>query len=345
MNILTVRLFFCFLSMIVGHYVGLLLNGFDPTAGVWGAVIGLASSLFLIIFESQMRKYSMRNLSASVFGLIFGFFMAWVVSLIATLIPMDENLYVSLRIVFVLVFCYLGMAITLRGKDDFNIVVPYVRFVRQDVKEEVILLDTSAIIDGRIVDIAQTNFLEGKMYVPSFVLHELHQIADSADALKRQRGRRGLDILNKMQKMKDLDVKIYKEDYPEIPEVDNKLLKLSKVLSAKLFTTDFNLSKIAELEKVKTLNINDLSNALKVVYLPGEEMTVRIMKQGSEKAQGIAYLEDGTMIVVENAKFLIGQTINVTVTSVLQTSAGKMIFAENNDKSQQSKRPNTKRQD
>jgi len=220
------------------------------------------------------------------------------------------------------------MAIAISGKDDFNIVVPYIRFVRQDQREDVIILDTSTIIDGRIADIAKTNFIDAKLCIPVFVLKELHKVADSEDSLKRQRGRRGLDILNKIQKEKDLDVKVYKADYDDIKETDAKLIRLAKVLSAKIFTNDYNLSKVAELEHIRVLNINDLSNALKTVYLPGEQINVRIIKEGSEKKQGLAYLEDGTMIVVENAKNLIGRNLKVIVTSILQTSAGRMIFAE-----------------
>ena len=328
MNMLTIRLFFVFLAIVAGNYIEILVSNYNPQVGFMGAGIALIFSVFIILVENQMRKYSMRNLSAAVFGLVFGFFMAWIVSLIVKLIPMEATAYASFQIVFVILFCYLGMAIAVRGKDDFNIVVPYIRFVRQDQREDIIVLDTSTIIDGRIADIAKTNFIDAKLYVPVFVLKELHKIADSEDSLKRQRGRRGLDILNKIQKEKDLDVKIYKEDYEDIKETDSKLIRLSKVLSAKLFTNDYNLSKVAELENVKVLNINDLSNALKTVFLPGEQIDVRIIKEGSEKQQGLAYLEDGTMIVVENARNLIGKNLKVKVTSILQTSAGRMIFAE-----------------
>jgi uncharacterized protein YacL len=215
----------------------------------------------------------------------------------------------------------------MRGKDEFNLIIPYIKFQRQDQKEELIILDTSVIIDGRIADLSETSFLEGRLIVPRFVLRELQQIADSGDSLKRNRGRRGLDILNKIQKSKKLDVRIHEEDFPDIKEVDAKLIKLAQLLSAKVFTNDFNLNKIAELQGIKVLNINDLANALKPVVLPGELLNVKITKEGKEYSQGVAYLDDGTMIVVDNAKYLIGKTINVTVSSILQTSAGRMIFA------------------
>jgi uncharacterized protein YacL len=193
------------------------------------------------------------------------------------------------------------------------------------------LLDTSVIIDGRIADIIQTRFIEGRLVIPRFVLRELQQIADSQDALKRNRGRRGLDILNKIQKTSSLDVRIHEDDFPEVKDVDAKLVKLAKLMGAKVFTNDFNLNKIAELEGVTVLNINELAGALRPVVLPGEAMDIRITKEGKEHSQGVAYLDDGTMIVVDSAKHLIGQVVTVVVTSVLQTSAGRMIFARLED--------------
>jgi len=221
----------------------------------------------------------------------------------------------------------------MRGKDEFNLIIPYVKFVRQDKHDEIVILDTSVIIDGRIADIFQTHFIEGRIVIPRFVLKELQQIADSQDALKRNRGRRGLDVLNKIQKNTALDVKIQEEDFPEVKEVDAKLVKLAKLLGAKIFTNDFNLNKVAEFQGVSVLNINELANSLRPVVLPGETMEVRITKEGKEYNQGVAYLDDGTMVVVDNSKHIIGQVTKVVVTSVLQTSAGRMIFAKLEDQS------------
>jgi uncharacterized protein YacL len=327
MTVISIRLFFVFLSSIVGYYIGSLVGGFSHKAALIGASTGFFMSLFVIFIELRLRKLSVRNLSAAVFGLIFGFFMSWILTLVVRLIPMDEKIYSSLNIIFILVFCYLGMVIAMRGKDEFNLIIPYVRFTRQEQKDDLIVLDTSVIIDGRIVDITQTRFVEGKFLVPRFVLRELQQIADSQDSLKRNRGRRGLDVLNRLQKNPNIAVRIHEEDFPEVKDVDAKIIKLAKVLNAKVFTNDFNLNKIAELQGVSVLNINDLSNALKPVVLPGEEMTVRIARAGKEYNQGVAYLDDGTMVVVDNTRQLVGQTIDVVVTSVLQTSAGRMIFA------------------
>lgn len=331
MTVLSLRLFFTFLSTVVGYYVGSLLGGFSPKAAYIGAMIAFFGALGIILLEIGMKRFSMRNLSAAVFGLIFGFFMAWIITSVIRLIPMSLDLFASLQIILILIFCYLGMIIAMRGKDEFNLIIPYVKFVRQDKKEDVILLDTSVIIDGRVADILQTRFIEGRLVIPRFVLKELQQIADSQDALKRNRGRRGLDILNKIQKTASFDVRIQEEDFPDVKEVDAKLVKMAKLLSAKIFTNDFNLNKVAELQGITVLNINELANALRPIVLPGEMMEVRVSKEGKEYNQGIAYLDDGTMVVIDNSRNLIGQTVKVVVTSVLQTSAGRMIFARLED--------------
>ena len=333
MTVLSLRLFFILLSTIVGYYVGSLLGGFNPANAYIGAILAFIGSLVIILIEIGMRRFSIRNLSAAVFGLVFGFFMAWIVTSVLRLIPMTMALFASLQIILILVFCYLGMIIAMRGKDEFNLIIPYVKFVRQDKKEDIILLDTSVIIDGRVADILQTRFIEGRLVIPRFVLKELQQIADSQDALKRNRGRRGLDILNKLQKTPAFDVRIQEEDFPDIKEVDAKLVKLAKLLGAKIFTNDFNLNKVAELQGITVLNINELANALRPIVLPGEMMEVRISKEGKEHNQGVAYLDDGTMVVIDNSKQLIGQVVKVAVTSVLQTSAGRMIFAKLEDQS------------
>jgi len=331
MTIVFLRFFFVVLSCVAGYYVGSLLGAFNMTWALAGAFIGFLMSMLIVILEIAMRRFSIRNLSAAVFGLVFGFFMAWLLTSVIKLIPMSIELFSAIQIILILVFCYLGMIIAMRGKDEFNLIIPYVKFVRQDKKDDIVILDTSVIIDGRIADIFQTHFVEGRIVIPRFVLKELQQVADSQDALKRNRGRRGLDILNKIQKNTALDVRIQEEDFPEVKEVDAKLVKLAKLLGAKIFTNDFNLNKVAELQGVSVLNINELANSLRPVVLPGETMEIRVSKEGKEYNQGIAYLDDGTMVVVDNSKHLIGQTIKVVVTSVLQTSAGRMIFAKLED--------------
>ena len=329
MTLLFIRIFFIVLSAVVGFFTA--SSFISQKSAAWsalGALIGFFASGVLITFESWMRKVSVRNLSASVFGLIFGLFMSWVLTSTIKLIPMDAEVFSTIQITLTLIFCYLGMVIAIRGKDEFNLVIPYVKFTRQDQRDEIILLDTSVIIDGRIADICATKFIDGRIVIPRFVLKELQQIADSSDALKRNRGRRGLDILNKIQKNTNIDVRIEEADFADIQDVDAKLVKLAKVLSAKVLTNDYNLNKIAQLQDVAVLNINELANALKPVVLPGEILEVRIIKEGKEFNQGVAYLEDGTMVVVDGTRHLIGQTVRSIVTSVLQTSAGRMVFAK-----------------
>ncbi|MCX5687226.1 MAG: hypothetical protein NTV71_01035, partial [Candidatus Omnitrophica bacterium] len=308
----------------VGSFVHPGVDNFS----ILGALAGFLMSVLIIILEFTMRKVSVRGLSSAVFGLLFGLIMAKLVSDTLSLISLDKNLVYSLRVVLTLVFCYLGMIMAMRGKDEFNIVVPYVKFSRQDQNDEMILLDTSVIIDGRIADICKTGFLDGKFIVPRFVLNELQQIADSSDSLRRERGRRGLDILGKLQKSANIDIKIHNDDFEDMKEVDLKLVKLAKVLGAKIFTNDYNLNKVSEIQGIRVLNVNELANALRPVVLPGEIMEVRLIKEGKEYNQGVGYLEDGTMIVVDNGRRLIGQNVHVVVGSVLQTAAGRMIFGK-----------------
>ena len=331
MTIMFLRLFFIFLASVVGYYIGMLLGDFNGVWGIGGVVAGFLGSAVIILVEMGMRRFSIRNLSAAVFGLLFGFFMAWVLTGVIKLVPMSIQMFSSIQIILILIFCYLGMIIAMRGKDEFNLIIPYVKFVRQDRNDDIILVDTSVIIDGRIADIFKTHFVEGRIVIPRFVLKELQQIADSQDALRRNRGRRGLDVLNNIQKNTSLDVKIQEDDFPEIKEVDAKLVKLAILLGAKILTNDFNLNKVAEIQKITVLNINELANSLRPVVLPGEPMDVRVSKEGKEYSQGVAYLDDGTMVVIDNSKHLIGQAVKVIVTSVLQTSAGRMIFAKLED--------------
>lgn len=335
MNLLWIRIFFIVVSGLVGNQLGGVYSVVvDKQLGLLGLAVGVVGALVIIVLEVLMRRVSVAGLSAAVFGLVFGLIMAVLLSFGLNMVPMEEGLRSSLRVILMLVFCYLGMVIAMRGKDEFNLVIPYVRLARQDVSAQLIVLDTSVIIDGRIADMSQTKFVEGRFIIPRFVLKELQQIADSKDSLKRNRGRRGLEILSKIQKNPQLDVRIHEEDFPELPDVDSKLIKLGKVLDAKIFTNDFNLGKVAELQGVKVLNMNELANALKPIVLPGEVLEIKLVKEGKEHNQGIGYLDDGTMIVVENGKQFLGRTIMAAVTSVLQTTAGRMIFAkpENNRK-------------
>ncbi|MCU9615255.1 PIN/TRAM domain-containing protein [Caldibacillus lycopersici] len=285
-------------------------------------------------FEETMVKAPILDLLFGTIGLIVGLIVAFLIGFALNAIQFPVLNEIA-PIVLTLLFGYLGFQVGFKKRDELiNL------FTNRSGKKKVIeedankkigylkILDTSVIIDGRIADICQTGFLEGTIVIPQFVLEELQHIADSSDVLKRNRGRRGLDILNRIQKELSIKVEIYEGDFEDIQEVDSKLVKLAKLTNGTVVTNDFNLNKVCELQKVQVLNINDLANAVKPVVLPGEEMVVQVIKDGKEQNQGIAYLDDGTMIVVEEGRNYIGKTINVLVTSVLQTSAGRMIFAK-----------------
>lgn len=324
-----IRALFVLISAIVGFQLGSALQGVGSTSALVGMAIGVGVSLFIILVETGLGKLSLRGLSAAVFGLILALIVSRFLTGAIDLIPdLDPVFSSSLKLVLVLVLSYFGMIFSMRGRDEFNLIIPYIKFDRQDQKDTVLILDTSVIIDGRIMDICQTKFLEGRLVIPGFVLKELQQVADSSDPLRRNRGRRGLDILNKLKKLPHVGVRIHEEDFPEITMVDEKLIKLAKILSARVLTNDFNLNKVAELQNVTILNINELAQALRPILLPGETIEVRLMKEGKEHNQAIGYLDDGTMVVVDNARRLIGQTAQVVVTSVLQTAAGRMVFAK-----------------
>ena len=323
MTLLFIRIFFLILSSIVGYYIGIIIE--HP---LFGLEVGMLFGLMLIFLEQRMHRISVRGLSAMVFGLLLGVFMAKLISDILALIPLGTFFHSVSRVVLTIIFSYLGAVIALRGKDEFNIVIPYVRFNRQDASSSSVLLDTSAVIDGRIIDIYKSNFISGRLVVPRCVLTELQKLADSADDLKRQRGRRGLELLRIMQNDPHVEVLIHEDEMNEESNVDAKLMKLAKMLDARICTTDFNLGRIAALQKIGVLNIHELVNAVRSVVFTGESLNVRLVKEGKEPDQALAYMEDGTMIVVSGARQLIGQKVTVNVTSVLQTQAGKMVFAK-----------------
>jgi uncharacterized protein YacL len=290
---------------------------------------GILVATLIVLFEMFSHRISLRGLSAGVFGMLLGILFAKLIMGIINLFPgyFPQSPFYQLIIIFI--FVYLGLVIALKGKDEFNIVIPYVRFARQTEVEIPLILDTSVIIDGRIKDILDTGFLEGKIIVPRFILNELQALADSADSQKRMRGHRGLEILEKLKTTSN-KVIVTEQDFLDVKEVDNKLIKLAQLISGRIVTNDYNLNRIAEFQDVTILNINELANAVKPSFLPGDMLRIKIVKEGKEQKQGIGYLNDGTMIVVENAIHLIGKTVDVTVTSSLQTSAGKMIFARLN---------------
>jgi len=336
MTIFFLRILFLIAGGLVGYQSFFVL--WSPEKGFLGLIVGTIGAFLIILSERISKNISLRGLSSAVFGLVLGLIIAWLIRSLLDLIPsLDQNVKYISGLVITVILSYLGVVLSMRGRDEFNIIIPYVRFSRKDEKDEFFILDTSVIIDGRIADIAQTKFLAGSFIIPHFILRELQHIADSHDSLKRVRGRRGLDILNKLKKISNVQIKIHQQDFPDISEVDHKLVKLAKVLEAKVLTNDYNLNKVAVIQGVTVLNINELANALKPVVLPGEEMDIKIVKEGTEHHQGVGYLDDGTMIVVENSRHLLGRNVKATVTSVLQTTAGKMIFARMENQGQNGK--------
>ncbi|MGF7186338.1 uncharacterized protein YacL [Desulfitispora alkaliphila] len=288
--------------------------------------------------EAKLQKTPTQDIVGGAIGLILGLIIAVLLSPSFSRIPLIGD---YLPIISSLILGYLGLSLGVNKKEEiisFFTLLPKLasreKASRGTKKDNYKVLDTSVIIDGRIADICKTGFLEGVMIIPGFVLEELRHIADSSDLLKRNRGRRGLDILNVMRKDPDIIVQIYEKDYDDIQEVDSKLVRLAQDMEGQVITNDYNLNKVAELQGVQVLNINELANAVKPVVLPGEQMVVQVIKDGKEQGQGVGYLDDGTMIVVDGGRKHIGQTIEVLVTSVLQTAAGRMIFAKpkNGDK-------------
>ncbi len=298
----------------------------------WGvpvnAALGVVVAVAIIFLESRIRNNPAREWVGGFLGAVGGVMLAFMVGIPLAKIPMDADAQAFWQALVLVFFIYVGLMLGWKKGEWFDPLAIIAYFRGTTTQRQFKILDTSVIIDGRIADICETGFLDGTMVIPQFVLKELQQVADSADSLKRNRGRRGLDILQKIRKMSGLDVNISEIDFPDVREVDLKIIELAKNMSAKIVTNDFNLNKVAQLRGVQVLNINELANALKPVVLPGEFMRVFILKEGKEYSQGVAYLDDGTMVVVDNARKLIGKNVDITVTSVLQTTAGKMIFGK-----------------
>ena len=306
-----------------------------PEYITWYIILPVVFAFLLVLLDMLWKRKRLQALSGLFFGLLGGLAIAYVLTLV---VDLGVSVYPQLakNPAVPLVKGLLGVAavftcvtIVLQTKDDFRFVIPYVEFARQSKGARSILLDTSAIIDGRIADVVETRVLESDLVVPQFILAELQAIADSEDKLKRNRGRRGLDILNRLRASDKIDVRILDVSVPSVQEnedADAKLVALATHLDARILTNDYNLNKIAQLRGVVVININDLANALKPVVLPGESLAVKIIKPGEEPGQGVGYLEDGTMVVAEQGRDHIGGEITITVTSVLQTSAGRMIF-------------------
>ena len=298
-------------------------------SGIGPAILGLALGLAFIFFEMQLEKASLKRLIGAAIGSILGILGALMISHLLNVTAIDKTALSFLQVTLLLLMAYVGLVLGANKGDLLNLSALGGLFsAERQPKKNYKIVDTSVIIDGRIADVCETGFIDGSLVLPQFVLRELQLVADSSDPLKRNRGRRGLDILQRMQKMATIQVQIVEEDFPHLRDVDVKLIELAKQYEGKIVTNDFNLNKVAQLQGLPVLNINELANALKPVVLPGETMRVFILKEGKEYNQGVAYLDDGTMVVVDNAKKMVSKTIDISVTSVLQTTAGKMIFGK-----------------
>ena len=324
MDLILIRLIFVIFVAITCY----LIHPFGANQALNSAIGALLGSA-IVIFEWRLLRVSLKRLIGAVIGSILGIFGAYLFALVIRNSLFDSPLRSFLQIMVMLLMAYVGLIVGANKGDLLNLAALGGIFGgEKQSKRSYKILDTSVIIDGRIADIAETGFLDGIVVTPQFVLRELQLVADSADSLKRNRGRRGLDILQRLQKVPTLQVQIVEDDFPSVREVDLKLIELAKLYEGKIITNDFNLNKVAQLQGVQVLNINELANALKPIVLPGEVMRVFILKEGKEYNQGVAYLDDGTMVVVDNARKMIGKTIDISVTSVLQTTAGKMIFGK-----------------
>jgi uncharacterized protein YacL len=323
MDLILIRIAFILLLSVVCYFFRPF--GLSPLIS---AAAGAGAAVLVLAFELRVRALSLKRLLGAVAGSILGIFGAFLFSLVLRNSLPSGKTQSLLEIFVLLLMSYVGLVVGANKGDllNLNALGNLFNQERTGVRQEGKILDTSSIIDGRIADMAETGFLEGPLLIPEFVLRELQMVADSQDGSKRQRGRRGLDVLQRMQGNIQLDIEIVTTDYPRIREVDLKLIELAKELGGKILTTDFNLNKVAHLHAVEVLNINDLANSLKPVVLPGEKMNIAILKEGKEYNQGVGYLDDGTMVVVDHARRMIGRSVEISVTSVLQTASGKMIF-------------------
>jgi uncharacterized protein YacL len=326
-----IRILFLSLCAMGGFAISQVRPDFvaQSHGGLVGVLIGFGFGGLLIAVDEMLKGFSLRAFSATTFGLLLGAVVATLIDRSGLFDGVDAATRQLVRVGLFLGFSYIGMVLAMRSnKEDFSLIIPYVRFAASNKPDNLLLLDTSAIIDGRIADLLEGNFVEGVIVVPRFVLKELQQVADSHDPIKRARGRRGLEMLSRVQQNQRNEVKIHDGDFPEETEVDAKLVRLARNLGAKLYTNDHNLGKIAALQNVRYVNLHELAQALKPVLLPGEQLELKIVRDGKDKGQGIAYLPDGTMVVVNNGQSQMGQTVQVQVQSLLQTGAGVIVFAD-----------------
>ena len=335
LDVLIIRIAFIGLLAVVGFLLNPLAHTYklgamdEMSRRFVSGILGMLVAGLMIAFEMRVRRASLKTLIGAAIGSILGIVGAFLIGVLISIqkeaaVSAEVQTFMTLTLAFFM--GYVGLMVGAAKGDYLDLSALGGIFHDKNTKRDLKVLDTSVIIDGRIADIAETGFLSGSLIIPNFILNELQQVADSADSSKRQRGRRGLDMLQRLRNNSKLDIQIVETDYPNVKEVDLKLIELAKEMEAVIVTNDFNLNKVAQLRGVAVLNINELANALKPVVLPGEAMRVFVLKEGKEYNQGVAYLDDGTMVVIDNARRLIGKTADISVTSVLQTTAGKMIF-------------------
>ena len=323
-----IRILFLALCTVAGYAIGEVTPAYTGVKFL-GLFLGFGFGGLLIAVDEMLKGFSLRAFSATTFGLLLGMAVALLIDRSGLFDNADDRTRWLIRLGLFLSFSYIGIVLAMRSnKEDFSLIIPYVRFTRHNEPDNLVVLDTSIIIDGRIADLIEARLIEGVIIVPRFVLLELQQIADSTDDIKRTRGRRGFEMLNRLQRNTRLQVRIHDGDFPEEKGVDAKIVRLARNLNAKLFTNDHNLAKVAGLQGVNCVNLNEIAQFMKVALIPGEIVSLKIVREGRDKGQGIAYLPDGTMIIVNNGLAYLGKQVDAEVQSTLQTGAGIIIFAE-----------------
>jgi uncharacterized protein YacL len=325
-TLLPIRVVFVLLCAAAGWLVCYASPDWDAVR-TRGVLFGLAIGVLVVLIDLMLKGFSLRALSAVTFGLAVGAMIAFLISTSPLFDKADDQTKFLARIGLFLVVSYLGVIFALRGKDDFSVIIPYVRFVPHEVDVPLVIVDTSVLIDGRIARVCESGFLTAALIIPRFVLNELRAVADSTDGPKQARGRRGLEVLNELRKIKHLDIRITESEVEKREDVDAKLVFLAQSMRAKLLTTDFNLAKLAEFHGVTWLNLNTLARSLRPELMIGERIEVDLVKAGKEEGQAIGYVEDGSMVVVNHARARIGQRVQAEIVTVLPTAGGKMIFA------------------